>query len=560
VTRRDLGAPGDPPAPLVDAWAVARDGRRLELAVELRARPLRCGTVVETSVALEGRAPAAVDRVVLTVPARPTLVLEHGWQSWSTVRVCRPAEVVPARAQAPWWLRAQLHADPALGARAVAGDGFLLHDGGLVGFLAERRHLGTVLARPAARGEDGSLEIVAHLDGMLLEPGAPFALEPLWHADGDPGAAYSAYAELAGRHLGARTATLPPLGWCSWYQYGPGLDATTLARQATLARAAGLGLFQVDDGWQRAIGDWTSTRDGLGASLGELADMALGAGLVPGLWTAPFLVASESPIATSRADWLVRDRDGRPLVALRNGAWGGAVFVLDTTVPAVLEHLEATYALLASLGFSYHKIDFSYAAALPGRRHDPAATRAQALVAGLAAIRRGLGEESFLLGCGVPLLPATGFVDAARVGEDVAPYWEPRDAPAGYDLSCVGARNALSASLLRAPLHRRLFLNDPDCLLLRPTATELSAAERLALARCALGLGGYLVVSDDLGLYGRAEHGLLASLAACRRDVDAPVDLPRPFDTPLRLEGPRHRLIADAASATAEIVGPGAAP
>lgn len=52
-------------------------------------------------------------------------------------------------------------------------------------------------------------------------------------------------------------------------------------------------------------------------------------------------------------------------------------------------------------------------------------------------------------------------------------------------------------TVTRLPLHRRLWLNDPDCLILRE-ATSLTAHEVKAVATIAGLLGGPTIVSDDL--------------------------------------------------------------
>ena len=70
----------------------------------------------------------------------------------------------------------------------------------------------------------------------------------------------------------------------------------------------------------------------------------------------------------------------------------------------------------------------------------------------------------------------------------------------------------MSASVLRAPLHRRLWVNDPDCLLLRPVQTELSAEQRALVAGVVAGTGGFTLLSDDLALYGDAEWAEVAAL------------------------------------------------
>jgi alpha-galactosidase len=88
-----------------------------------------------------------------------------------------------------------------------------------------------------------------------------------------------------------------------------------------------------------------------------------------------------------------------------------------------------------------------------------------------------------------------------RVGADTAGRWDPafmnvepwfREEP-----NIPSARNAVHNALTRAPLHRRWWLNDPDCLLLRPQ-THLTLAEVQTIATVIALTGGSLLLSDDL--------------------------------------------------------------
>jgi alpha-galactosidase len=126
-----------------------------------------------------------------------------------------------------------------------------------------------------------------------------------------------------------------------------------------------------------------------------------------------------------------------------------------------------------------------------------------------------------------------GIVDAMRVSPDVAPVWEPDGSWPGLQETAPAAVNAISASVLRAPLHRRVFINDPDCLLLRPTDTRLDAGQRSLLAAVITGTGAFTLVSDDLRRYTDAEWGLLEALQAVHDDVDTLLDIDDPFADPI---------------------------
>jgi alpha-galactosidase len=182
--------------------------------------------------------------------------------------------------------------------------------------------------------------------------------------------------------------------------------------------------------------------------------------------------------------------------------WERFQSALDLTHPDALEFAAGVVHTAAhEWGFPYIKLDFLYASALPGLRRDPTRSRAQILRAGLQAIRRAAGEEAFLLGCSCPLGPAIGLVDAMRIGTDTAPSWRPEINPIA---SLVKSEPDLPATangnqniLTRAALHRRWWINDPDCLLLRP-GTRLTLAEIQSRASLIALSGGSFLLSDHL--------------------------------------------------------------
>ena len=83
-------------------------------------------------------------------------------------------------------------------------------------------------------------------------------------------------------------------------------------------------------------------------------------------------------------------------------------------------------------------------------------------------------------------------------------------------------------------MHRRLWLNDPDCVMLRSEQTDLSIAAAQTWARAVGVSGGMVLVSDDLALLGDSARSLLnesielsrrADLAAQAGDVASAPDL-----------------------------------
>jgi alpha-galactosidase len=120
----------------------------------------------------------------------------------------------------------------------------------------------------------------------------------------------------------------------------------------------------------------------------------------------------------------------------------------------------------------------------------------------LMKIREAAGDESTLVGCGCPLGSGIGIFDSMRIGPDVAPSWKPRyafvNALIQNEMDLPSVRNALHNTITRSPLHRRWWINDPDCLLLRKDETHLSEAEVQTLATVVALSCGAAIVSDDL--------------------------------------------------------------
>ena len=118
----------------------------------------------------------------------------------------------------------------------------------------------------------------------------------------------------------------------------------------------------------------------------------------------------------------------------------------------------------ATRGFAFHKIDFIYGGAMVGRRHEDVTADRGLPTRPRARSAQGAGDDAVILGCGAPLLPSIGLVDAMRISPDVMPAW----APDLDDISQPGMRSALAAGRARAWMHGRLWVNDPDCVLVRP--------------------------------------------------------------------------------------------
>ena len=513
-------------------WTVEGDG--LETWLEIANQGDR-------PVALDRLDVLLVDQLDLPGPVADWRFYQHGWQSWSPTGVRRVGDgPFPAPDNAGYRLMHLPHGDglrsewvaviqpsdavPQGGetppARVEKGAGGI---GLLFGFVTAADQLAEIVLD--AGDEFRRLTAACYADGVPLPPGGTLRSERLRIAAGPDGwGLLGGWAGRMGELMRARVPDRTPSGWCSWYCYfGFNTAQDVYANLNAIRRhRLPLDMVVVDDGYQSAVGDWLTLNADRFADMAAVAGTIRREGRTPGIWTAPFGLAAGSQTLAQHPDWVVRDEAGQPAFAWNH--WPHAIYALDTTHPEAAGWLHTTFRTLREWGYAVFKVDFLFAAAVPGRRHDPGATRAQALRRGLAVIRDAVGDDAFLLGCGLPLGPAVGLVDGMRIGPDVAVTWE---SLLGGDLSAPGAANALRNSIARAFTHRRLWAADPDCLLARPRgdSSQLSLHEARTLAAVIALTGGMLLDSDRLGDLPRARLDLLRQTLPPTGRAAYPLDL-----------------------------------
>ncbi len=494
-----------------------------------------------------GAEPVRVQSVVLGLcwrghGARAHRMLRNGWQSWSLTEwrdLDHAGE--PSFPSGPW-LRGMHHSigapDPTwsgwhesetLVVVTAPGAGPVC----LVGVMEQGAAFGVLHLRGAGDADASEIEVQIDVELRLeieIGPGESRALEAVRVAvDDSVPRVLECFAELWGTRAGARIDAPMQTGWCSWYHYFHDVteDALRANLEALAADRSGIpvDLVQLDDGYQRQLGDWLETNAKFPSGLPALAQEIRAAGFRAGLWTAPFAASAESALLGAHPDYVLRDAGGEPLRGTLNPAWSanGWAYALDTGHPGLRAHLESVFRELVGMGFDYLKLDFLYMAALHGRSAQPSASRAQRLRAGLEAIRAGAGEDAFLLGCGCPLGAAVGIVDGMRIGPDVAPSWDVAQdfVVPGLEPALPSTRSALRSTLARAFMHRRLWLNDPDCLMVRRTQTGLSDAEAGSLAALIAVSGGMTVVSDDVASLPDSARAEIRRTVECASRVDA---------------------------------------
>ena len=275
-----------------------------------------------------------------------------------------------------------------------------------------------------------------------------------------------------------------PTGWCTRSEWpGTVAEGDVIANLDFGAANFDRRFFrhiELDDGYQRAIGAW-DVNDRFPHGHAWLTDQIHARGFKAGLWVAPFGVAEGSGVPGTQPDWLLRDASG-PVVCETREAWGGKIYALDGAHPKAQQWLfDLARRVVREWGYDYLRIDRLRWATV-GTTHYGGLTHAEAYRAGLGAIRDGLGTEALLLASGAPLQHAVGLVNCMRIGPDVDASWS-------------GIQPPVRAAGLRSFYHRSTWLNDPDCLVVRP---PLSHAAAEVWASIVAVTGGLTLFADNL--------------------------------------------------------------
>lgn len=293
----------------------------------------------------------------------------------------------------------------------------------------------------------------------------------------------------------------PLAGYGSWYnRFTEITDETITADLNGCSKVLEPGdLFQIDDGWQAAVGDWISHPVKFPRGMKASVDDIHARGFKAGLWLAPFGAQADSKIIKDHPEWLLM-HDGRPWYAGCN--WGG-FYALDMDVPEVRDHLEAVFdRIFNEWGFDLVKLDFLYAAAPWMTDGGPFAgeSRGGRMCRAMDYLRKWCGD-GMILGCGVPLMPAFGKVEYCRIGPDASLEWDGTFITRNASLGYPSTKNAILDAFYRRGLDGRAFLNDPDVFFLRRDNIKLTEEQKDVHARVLAQYGSFFLTSDNMGDY-----------------------------------------------------------
>ena len=295
-----------------------------------------------------------------------------------------------------------------------------------------------------------------------------------------------------------------PGGYASWYNHYTKIDEKSI-----LADLDGLlstdniinvrylkkgqpAIFQIDDGWERAVGEWEIDKEKFPGELKHIAQKIEQAGMIPGLWLAPFLVTRHSRIFCEQKEWLLRDQLGL-VKAGWNPNWDGTFYCLDLSREDVLAYLRSVMKnVIDEWGFRYLKLDFLYA----GYYNTPDCyERAIALLTEQTKTSTGL--PTAYLGCGVPLGVSYRHFPLSRIGADTRESWDWQLAKTINHEGRPSALLSMLDTIGRSYMNGTIFINDPDVVFLRSENCSLSENEKECIALINFLFAGQIMCSDN---------------------------------------------------------------
>jgi len=448
---------------------------------------------------------------------------KHGWQSWSNCKVLFGNKRDKKGAPLKMIRRVLDNQDYVIKGRFYSEYCTVITDLNsknalLFGFVTLKDQFSRIILKYSSKNKVKLLTAFGCMDKVLLTESSIDSSEELLISFHENNLAYYGlinYAKVVKSKIKEKRITKVPVGWCSWYLYFTEITQEEMINNLEVFKKnkeeIPINFIQLDDGYQKAIGDYNIINEKFPKGLYWLFDKIKTAGYNAGIWTGPFFAVKKSELFDKHSDWFItkyNSKRNKLIKATLN--WGAFLHGLDLTNQEVLDYLKNFFRKLTFAFESdaiapvidFFKIDFLHAAVpFDGRYKDHSYTRAQMCYNGVKAIRDGIKDESFLLGCGAPLGPCVGLVDSMRIGTDTAPYWRiPILDVLGekFGFAAPSLKRGMLPVLYRSFMHKYFWINDPDCLMIRRTDTKLNSNE-IKLQITVFGLsGGQLLLSDNM--------------------------------------------------------------
>ncbi len=214
-------------------------------------------------------------------------------------------------------------------------------------------------------------------------------------------------------------------GWCSWWAYFDSVREQDVLKVSeifsTKLKDFGYKYIQIDDGYQSGNGglpkDWLNTNEKFPHGLAILSKSISNLGLDPALWINVHF--GDEDYVKAHPNYFIQNADGTP----HKGPW--IDYGLNGAEPeAIANVVTPTHHALHEMGWKYIKVDalrhLLYDSTYPCRdvlvKKGVAPEEAYRNI--LKAMRKELGESTYMLACWGVLPEAIGIADGCRLGGD----------------------------------------------------------------------------------------------------------------------------------------------
>lgn len=351
--------------------------------------------------------------------------------------------------------------------------------------------------------KEGNIRVIKDCSGLVIE--AEYEVFDLFFIEGEENYSFHKYFEA----MKLPKPKVPQCtGWTSWYNYYTKITEEIILDNLNAFKERGIliEIFQIDDGYQEALGDWLHVNKKFPSGMEFIASEIKKSGYKAGIWLAPFVCDKKSLIYKEHPSWILKKVGFNP-------GWNGFFYVLDFYNDEVRNYIkEVFHTVLHVWNYDMVKLDFLYAVALIPRKEK---TRGQIMYEAMEFLREICGDK-IILGCGVPLGCAFGLTDYCRIGSDVSLSWEDKILSSLHYRERVSTINCIESTIGRRHLNNHAFLNDPDVFIIRSKNNKLTKNQRYTLLLINLIFGGLVFTSDNISEYSEEEMKLYKSIFPIR--------------------------------------------
>lgn len=341
--------------------------------------------------------------------------------------------------------------------------------------------------------DTNSQTLLIERDAKGLKTEGTYPLFNLFYCEGTEEEVFRSWFRAQGLE---KPKASPLAGYSSWYNRYQNISEESIREDLKgMNHILEKGdLFQIDDGWEVAVGEWTIDKNKFPQGLKPLVDDIHRQGYLAGLWLAPFVAEEKSSIFQNHLDWFLK-HEGQFFKPGCN--WSG-FYSLDIDHPEVIAYLEKTFDnVLNQWGFDLVKLDFLYGAAPYGKETE---TRAGRMFKGMEMLRKLCGDK-LILGCGVPIAAGFQLTDYSRVSCDVGLDWNDKPHMRIIHRERVSTKQSMETAFFRRHFREGAYLVDPDVFFLREDNIALTREQKLLLGKADALQQGLFLTSDNPSLY-----------------------------------------------------------